>query len=58
MIFTTINENGEVVFNENTDEAPVRCPECSSIDTSKEGIAYRCSHCKTKFMPNDKNDDE
>ena len=58
MIFTTINENGEIVFNENTDTAPVRCPECGSIDTNKQGIAYKCSHCKTVFFPGDKDDDE
>ena len=54
MIFTTLNENGEIVFNES--QGPVKCPECGSIETSKEGIAYRCSQCKTKFMKNDNND--
>ena len=56
MIFTTLNENGEIIFNEN--KGPVRCPECGSIETSKVGLAYRCSQCNTKFMPNSNKDDE
>lgn len=56
MIYTTLLENGKIVFNEN-DKEPIKCPTCSSIDTTKQGISYVCSQCKSKFMPNNNNDD-
>lgn len=27
----------------------VRCPICGSIELDKQGIAYKCTQCKTKF---------
>lgn len=55
MIYTTLTENGKIIFNEN---GPVKCPTCGSIDTSKQGIAYKCSQCKSKFMPKDNDDND
>ena len=57
MIFTTLNENGEIIFNE-VNKEPVKCPYCHSADVHKQGVAYKCPECHQTFMPNDIKDDE
>jgi Zn finger protein HypA/HybF involved in hydrogenase expression len=54
MIYTTALKNGKIIFNKNKE--PIKCPICGSIDTIKQGIAYTCPYCKSKFIPNDNED--
>ena len=58
MIFTTLNENGEIIFNENTKE-PVKCPYCHSADVKKQdGDDYKCPECNQTFTPSDIRDED
>lgn len=59
MIYTTLNENGEIIFNENKKET-VECPHCNNVidAINHRGIAYKCPMCHQTFIPNNNKDDE
>lgn len=55
MFFTTLNENGKIVFNE---EKSTTCPYCHSVDVRKTDDGYKCPECKNTFTLNDNKDDD